>query len=249
MVPTSSPPPVRPRLSRIAVLASGSGSNLQALLDHLDAQAGAAERVTLVASDKADAGALGRAAARGIRTAVIDAGSAADAQSLAALLDPAAVDLVVLAGYLRLVPADVVARFRGRMLNVHPALLPAFGGPGMYGARVHRAVLDSGACISGPTVHFVDEHYDRGPIVAQWPVPVHRHDSVESLAARVLRAEHLLLPRVVRAVAAGQLFLGEDDRVHDAGDGSPHAPPPEHFALTRASPSPLEKSIELLLEH
>lgn len=143
---------------------------------------------------------------------------APDGVALDALLTRDAVDLVVLAGYLRLVPAEVVRRFHGRMLNVHPALLPAFGGPGMHGAHVHEAVLAAGARLSGPTVHFVDEQFDRGPIVAQWPVPVRRDDTRETLAARVLRAEHLLLPRVVEAVARGAITLGVDGCVAYRGD-------------------------------
>jgi folate-dependent phosphoribosylglycinamide formyltransferase PurN len=111
------------------------------------------------------------------------------------------VDLVVLAGYLKLVPADTVSAFDGRMVNIHPALLPAFGGPGMYGIRVHRAVLASGATVSGATVHLVNAEYDRGPIVAQWPVPVQPGDTPEALAARVLQVEHRLLPAVVLAAA------------------------------------------------
>ena len=107
----------------------------------------------------------------------------------------------MLAGYLKLVPAAAVARFRWRMINIHPALLPAFGGPGMYGPSVHEAVLASGAALSGATVHYVDEQYDRGPIIAQWPVPVRPDDTAASLAERVLAAEHRLLPRVVRALA------------------------------------------------
>jgi formyltetrahydrofolate-dependent phosphoribosylglycinamide formyltransferase len=206
--PTAHPP----RRARIAALASGGGSNLQALLDHLDALGDARSAdVVLVAADRPDAGALARAAARGIPTAVL--GDPSDADALGALLATRDVDLVVLAGYLKLVPAAVTARFRGRMLNVHPALLPAFGGPGMYGQRVHRAVLAAGARVSGPTVHFVDEHYDRGAIVAQWPVPVSSGDTPESLAARVLRAEHALLPRVVQAVATGTVALADDGTV------------------------------------
>jgi phosphoribosylglycinamide formyltransferase 1 len=96
---------------------------------------------------------------------------------------------------------------------VHPALLPKFGGPGMYGSRVHRAVLRAGATLSGPSAHFVDEVYDHGALIAQWPVPVLPHDDEHSLATRVLRAEHLLYPRVVDAVAAGEVRLGEDGRV------------------------------------
>ena len=109
----------------------------------------------------------------------------------------------MLAGYLKLVPAAVIARYRGRIINIHPALLPAFGGPGMYGRRVHEAVLASGARESGATVHLVDEVYDRGAILAQARVPVLPGDTPERLAARVLEVEHRLLPAVVLAAAAG----------------------------------------------
>ena len=111
-------------------------------------------------------------------------------------------DLLVLAGYLKLVPAEVIDRYRGRILNVHPALLPAFGGLGMYGRRVHEAVLASGARQSGATVHLVDEVYDRGAILGQARVPVLPGDDPETLAARVLEAEHRLLPAAVLAAAA-----------------------------------------------
>jgi formyltetrahydrofolate-dependent phosphoribosylglycinamide formyltransferase len=201
--------------SRVAVLASGGGSNLQAILDHFDAR-GAARGgdVVLVASDRADAGALARARVRGIATALVE--RPADGAALGTLLDAHRPDVVVLAGYLKLVPPSVVRRFRGRLLNVHPSLLPAFGGPGMYGARVHRAVLESGARVSGATVHFVNEAYDRGAVVAQWPVPVFEEDTPESLAARVLRVEHALLPRVVDLVASELLVLDDDGRVRGA---------------------------------
>ncbi|MGH7336230.1 MAG: formyltransferase family protein [Myxococcota bacterium] len=111
------------------------------------------------------------------------------------------VQLVVLAGYLKLVPAPVVARYRWRMINIHPALLPAFGGPGMYGRRVHEAVLASGATESGTSVHYVDEEFDRGPVIAQARVPVLPNDTPETLADRVLEAEHELLPNVVLELA------------------------------------------------
>jgi phosphoribosylglycinamide formyltransferase/phosphoribosylglycinamide formyltransferase-1 len=116
---------------------------------------------------------------------------------------------VVLAGYLRRIPDEVVRRYADRMINVHPALLPSFGGAGMYGMRVHEAVLASGATVTGVTAHFVDEEYDRGPIIAQWPVPVLNGDDSATLAARVLRVEHLLYPRVVDAVAGGRLTLAD----------------------------------------
>jgi folate-dependent phosphoribosylglycinamide formyltransferase PurN len=124
-----------------------------------------------------------------------------------ALLERHDVTHVVLAGYLKLVPVAVTARYRGAIVNVHPALLPAHGGPGMYGVRVHRAVLAAGDTASGATVHFVDAEYDRGAIIAAASVPVARGDTPESLAARVLVAEHFLLPRVVHALAAAQVRL------------------------------------------
>jgi formyltetrahydrofolate-dependent phosphoribosylglycinamide formyltransferase len=194
--------------SRIAVLASGGGSNLQAILDHFD-QIG--ERrggdVVLVASDRSDAGALERAMRRDIPLSVLATKTRPDGASLSAILEEHRVDLIALAGYLRLVPEDVVRRYKGRIINVHPALLPSFGGAGMYGQRVHRAVIDAGARVTGVTVHFVDQEYDRGRVIAQWPVPVFVNDDAGTLAARVLRVEHLLFPRVVDAVADGRITL------------------------------------------
>jgi phosphoribosylglycinamide formyltransferase 1 len=196
--------------ARIAVFASGRGSNLHALYTYL-ARAGGAE-VVLVASDRTASGALAWARDRGITTSTLTSGGD-DASAILHQLATSRADCVVLAGYLRLVPAEVVRAYRGRIVNVHPALLPAFGGPGMYGARVHRAVLDSGTRVSGPTVHFVDELYDHGAIIAQWPVPVFSDDTEAALAARVLRAEHLLLPRVAHLVAVGRVTLNDDSRV------------------------------------
>jgi phosphoribosylglycinamide formyltransferase 1 len=203
--------------TRIAVLASGGGTNLQAILDHLERLG--AERhgdVVVVASDRASAGALDRARARQIPAEAIAMDGKPTARPvLEEVLERHAVELVVLAGFLRQVPHAVVHRYAGRMINVHPALLPAFGGPGMYGLRVHEAVLASGVTVTGVTVHFVDEEYDRGMIIAQWPVPVLRGDDARSLALRVLRVEHLLYPRVVNAVAGGVVTLAacRDDRL------------------------------------
>jgi len=177
------------------VLVSGGGTNLQALLDAL--QQSPRARVARVISSRPDAGALDRARRAAVPTTVLR--DPADAAELLAALGDA--ELVVLAGYLKLIPAPVVSRFRGRMINIHPALLPDFGGPGMHGRRVHEAVLASGAKESGVTVHFVDEHFDRGPIIAQERVPVQKDDSAETLAARVLEAEHRLLPQVVLDLA------------------------------------------------
>jgi phosphoribosylglycinamide formyltransferase 1 len=196
---------------RIAVLASGAGTNLQAILDHL---ARLGERrpgdVALVASDVADAGALGRARAAGIPAEAFDR---RDAAALERLLCAREIEIVALAGYLRPVPDGVTRRYLGRIVNVHPALLPAFGGAGMFGRRVHEAVLAAGVRLTGVTVHFVDAAYDHGPIIAQWPVPVLPTDTPELLQARVLRAEHRVYPRVIEAVCTGAVTLGEDGRV------------------------------------
>ncbi|HWV58214.1 MAG TPA: phosphoribosylglycinamide formyltransferase [Longimicrobiales bacterium] len=191
---------------RIAAFASGGGTNVQALLDHFrpEAVGGAVARVALVVSDREDAYALERARRVGVETHVVPV-TGRDEETVAsetlAVLDAAAIDIVALAGYVRLVPQAVVRRYAGRMLNVHPALLPAFGGKGMYGVRIHRAVLARGCTVSGVTVHFVDEEYDEGPILCQWPVPVRDGDSPESLAARVLTVEHRLYPAAVEWLA------------------------------------------------
>jgi phosphoribosylglycinamide formyltransferase 1 len=180
---------------RVAVLASGGGTNLQALLDALTDSSLA--RVARVITNRPNAGAVERAQQRGIPTTVLH--DPDDAAELLTALDDA--QLVVLAGYLKLIPASVVARFRGRMINIHPALLPDFGGPGMYGHHVHEAVLASGVKESGVTVHFVDEAFDRGAIIAQERVPVEPGDTPDTLAARVLKAEHRLLSKVVLELA------------------------------------------------
>ena len=211
--------------TRIAVLASGGGSNLQAILDHLAALGEARHGdVVLVASNRPDAGALARAERAGIPHIVLQSPHAPDGAEVGGALAAHRAELIALAGYMRLVPPEVTAAYRGRMLNVHPALLPEFGGPGMYGGRVHRAVLEAGATLSGPSVHYVDEVYDHGALIAQWPVPVLAHDDAHSLAARVLRAEHLLYPRVVDAVAAGEVRLGDDGSVIRARFRQPRLP-------------------------
>jgi phosphoribosylglycinamide formyltransferase 1 len=183
---------------RVAVAVSGRGSNLEALLRALGADAPA--QVVLVVSNRADAAALDRAREHGVPAEVLS--QPADATEWLDRLARHGVDLLVLAGYLKLVPAAVISRYRDRIVNVHPALLPAFGGRGMYGHHVHEAVLASGTRESGATVHLVDEVYDRGRILAQARVPVLPGDTAESLAARVLGVEHRLLPAVVLAAAA-----------------------------------------------
>jgi phosphoribosylglycinamide formyltransferase-1 len=181
---------------RIAVAISGRGSNLEALLGAL--QPGARAEIVLVLSDR-DAPGLSLARNRSIPVAVLSQPS--NGEAWLELLRQYRIDLVVLAGYLRLVPASVIAAYRGRIINIHPALLPQFGGHGMYGRKVHEAVLASGARETGASVHLVDEQYDRGAVLAQMRVPVLPNDSADDLAARVLEVEHRLLPAVVLAAA------------------------------------------------
>jgi len=186
--------------SRLAVLASGRGSNLQAIMEHFDSLA--RERVAtvaLVASNRADAPALLLAETASIDIAHFNTND--DGSELLELLRKFRIDLVVLAGYLKRIPPKVIREYAGRIMNIHPALLPAFGGEGMYGARVHEAVIASGAEETGVTVHLVDDDYDRGPIIAQWRVPVEKSDTADSLAARVLNVEHMVYPRAVEMVA------------------------------------------------
>ena len=182
---------------RVAVAVSGRGSNLEALFARLGN--GDDARVVLVISDRAEAPALDRARERGVAAMALQ--DWRSAEEWLAALTAESVDLLVLAGYLKLVPAEVIARYRGRIINVHPALLPAFGGKGMYGIRVHEAVLQSGAVESGCTVHLVEEEYDRGMILVQARVPVLPGDTAQVLASRVLEQEHRLLPAVVLAAA------------------------------------------------
>lgn len=201
--------------TRLAVLASGRGSNLHALHEYI-ARGGrdTLAHLALVLSDHADAGALAFARSRDIASAAIDGGTLGGDRLLDKLRSHR-IDLVVLAGYMRLIPEVVVNAYRGRILNVHPALLPSFGGRGMYGSRVHAAVIAAGARVSGATVHFVDERYDHGAIIAQWPVPVLSGDTPQALAARVLRIEHALYPPAVMAVAQLRISL-------DAGGRATH---------------------------
>jgi phosphoribosylglycinamide formyltransferase-1 len=182
---------------RIAVCVSGGGSNLGALIDALRGEPDA--DLVLVLSNVATAGGLERARATGIPAEVFD--DPADPTEWITRCGRRDVDLIVLAGYLKLVPAQVVSRYSGRLINIHPALLPLHGGRGMYGRRVHEAVLASGASVTGATVHLVDEEYDRGTVLAQSRVPVLAGDTPETVAARVLEAEHTLLPAVVVAAS------------------------------------------------
>jgi len=181
----------------IAVFASGGGTNLQALLDHQGGQD--RWRVAVLVMNR-DAGARQRAEAVGLPVRIIstkDRASSEVPRDTLRVLDEFAVDAIALCGYLRLLPPEVVARYQGRILNIHPALLPDFGGKGMYGMNVHRAVVQSGVEVTGATVHFVTGEYDDGSILGQWQVQVLPGDTPEEVAARVLRVEHQLYPKAV----------------------------------------------------
>ncbi len=193
---------------RLAVLASGGGTNLQAIIDasesgEIDA------RVVVVISNNSAAGALERARRHHIEALHLSARQFASGEkfdrALLEILKERRVDLIILAGYTKLLSPTVVRAHRHRILNIHPALLPAFGGPGMYGIRVHQAVIASGARYSGVTVHLVDEQYDHGPIVAQRVVPVGNDDTPERLAERVLVQEHQIYKEVVQLFAQGRV--------------------------------------------
>ncbi|GAB5535193.1 MAG: phosphoribosylglycinamide formyltransferase [Rubricoccaceae bacterium] len=195
---------------RLAFFASGGGSNVQAILDAIDTHQLDAEPVLLI-SDRPGCGALSRASTRGLPTVVMPPKDYPDesafGDALLTTLRQLDVDTLALAGYLKKIPRDVVQAFSGRILNVHPSLLPAFGGPGFYGRRVHQAVLNAGCRVSGATVHLVDAEYDTGPILLQGCVPVEESDTPESLAARVLSVEHSLFPRALDLLAADRIQI------------------------------------------
>jgi phosphoribosylglycinamide formyltransferase 1 len=194
----------------IAVLASHEGSTLQAVLDACAAGTIAA-CVALVISNNADSGALRRARAAGVPVLHLSSRTHPDPASLDAAicsaLDSHGADVVLLAGYMRMLGPRTLKTFAGRVLNTHPALLPKFGGRGMYGAHVHRAVLAAGERSSGASIHLVDGSYDTGPLIAQVVVPVERADSIETLATRVQEAERALLVQVLAELASGKRAL------------------------------------------
>lgn len=186
--------------ARLAVLASGAGTNLQALMD--DPAVG--PHIALVASDRPDAKALERASGRGIETVVVEPKDfpdrAAHDHALVEVLRSRRIDCLALSGYMRIVGPELVAAFPDRILNLHPALLPAF--PGM---RSVADALEWGVKVTGVTVHLVDEEVDHGPIVAQEAVPVLPDDDLDALLTRVHEAEHRVFPRAVRALVEDRL--------------------------------------------
>lgn len=199
----------------VAVFASGGGTNFQALLDHSGEQD--LWRVALLVMNR-EAGAAERAREAGVPVRVIPTRDRSEEDVARDQLDACEehdVDVVLLAGYLRRIPDAVVDRYRGRMLNIHPALLPDFGGPGMYGRKVHEAIIASDVDTSGATVHFVNEEYDDGAILGQWQVEVRAGDTADELAERVLRVEHELYPRAVDHLCAALSEGRQPERMKD----------------------------------
>jgi formyltetrahydrofolate-dependent phosphoribosylglycinamide formyltransferase len=199
---------------RLAVLLSGGGTTLQNLLDRCgDGRLPA--QVILVLSNNPDAYGLTRAENAGVPTAVVDRKECASreefSQRIFAACREARADLVCLAGFLQLlrIPED----FAGRVMNIHPSLIPAFCGKGYFGHHVHEAALDAGVKVSGCTVHFADNQYDHGPIIVQRVVPVHDDDTPETLAERVFRQECEAYPEAIRLFAEGRLLI-QGRRVH-----------------------------------
>ena len=198
------PPIVNPPI-RLAVCVSGGGTTLQNLIEQIRSRRLNAQIVQVVAS-RPRIGAIARAEAAGIPLALANRNARSRAEFSASVFDPvrhSKADLVVLAGFLSLL--SIPPEYKGRVLNVHPSLIPAFSGEGFYGSRVHKAVIDYGAKVSGCTVHFADEAYDNGPIVVQRAVPVLDDDTPAALAARVFQEECRALPEAIALYAEGRL--------------------------------------------
>lgn len=197
--------------TRIGVLVSGGGTNLQAIIDAIEAGDITQTKIVVVISNKENAFALERAKKHNIEPLFIDPKLFSNRveynQKLAEEMENRQVNLICLAGFLLKLEPNFIRQFKGKIMNIHPALLPGFGGEGMYGHYVHEAVLSSGAKISGPTVHFVDEIFDNGPIILQSVVPVKDDDTPETLAKRVLEQEHKIYPEAVKLVTEKKLQI------------------------------------------
>lgn len=205
---------------RVVVFISGGGSNMVSLADACAAEVFPAEIVAVI-SDKPDAGGLAKAAARGIMTRVFERRAyGSKIEHELAILDALEVikpDIICLAGYMRLISGDFIARYEGRIINIHPSLLPLFAG-----LHTHQRAIDAGMKIAGCSVHFVTEGMDEGPIVAQAAVPVLSGDTSDTLAARVLTVEHKLYPLALKALAEGKVRMEGGRAIVDdaASDGS-----------------------------
>ncbi len=196
-------------MKNISVMVSGGGTNFQALIDNIENGSIADARIAQVISSKADAYALTRAEKHGIRRVYIGRKNYPDDEerndAIIKALDEENTDLVVLAGYMSVLPPKLIEAYRNRIINIHPSLIPKYCGKGFYGHFVHEAVLAAGEKESGATVHFVDEGVDTGKIIIQEKVDVLDGDTPETLAARVLEVEHRILPQAVNMFCSGRL--------------------------------------------
>lgn len=196
---------------KVAIFVSGRGSNLKAILDSYELKN--LVKVAAVLSDKPDCAAFNIANQYNIKTYTVGEGEKKlKSDEVVAVLNELNIELIILAGYLKIIPSELIDNFENRIINIHPALLPSFGGKGMYGMNVHRAVFNSSAKISGATVHIVDKLYDNGKIIAQQCVDISDVKSPEEIAERVLKIEHNILPAVVKAFAENKIRFG-DNRV------------------------------------
>jgi len=184
-------------MMRIAVFASGTGSNAERLIQHWQESPQPIARVVLLVSGKSDAPVVEKARRLRVPIVIISRRSLGNPDDLIRILKAEKIDAVVLLGFLWLIPPAIIRAFEGRILNLHPSLLPAFGGKGMYGMHVHKAVVAAGAEKSGISLHLVDEAYDRGPIVAQYALDVHSGESAEDLAKRIHQLEQKHVPQAV----------------------------------------------------
>jgi phosphoribosylglycinamide formyltransferase-1 len=187
------------QIKRIAIFASGQGSNAINIIDHFNHHDSI--RVELVLSNRSDAPVLDSARKKGVSVISLDNSSAANAETLLSICNDSHIDLIVLAGYLRKIPEDLIRAFPEKIINIHPALLPKYGGLGMYGDRVHEAVLNNHEKETGITIHFVNEHFDEGRIIAQFHCPVFSSDTINVLRERIHRLEHNWFPVVIEKIA------------------------------------------------
>ena len=195
---------------KIAVLVSGGGTNMQAIINEIE-KGNIKGNIEIVISSKDTAFALKRAADYGIEGVCIGKDNFPDAhkktEEIIRILEEKKIELVVLAGYMSILDNKLIEKYRNRMINIHPSLIPSFCGKGYYGTKVHEAALEYGVKVSGATVHFVDEGTDTGPIILQEAVEVKQDDTADSLAERVLKVEHRLLPKAVKLFCEGKLII------------------------------------------
>ena len=208
---------------RVGVLVSGGGTNLQAILDAMDSGRIKNVQVEVVISNNAGAYALERARAKGIEALCVSPKSFASREAfneaLLETVDRYSLDLIVLAGFLVVIPGIMIAKYRNRIINIHPSLIPSFCGKGYYGLKVHEGVLARGVKVTGATVHFVDEGTDTGPIILQKAVSVRQDDTPKTLQRRVMEeAEWKILPRAIDLIAEGRVSVADNLVVIDGED-------------------------------